>query len=162
MTWWRRQRLPLAALLVAVAAVVGVQVWLSVIPASSRTAETIEVAQTDAEIAGQTLRVSQTRWDAFEAPTGSRTLSVHLESDGGPDAATCGPFVLTEPATDRSWQESTSILDVPYDAGERSCIESSAPYGILTVFLVPDDADGPFFFDVRGPDQVTARFLVEP
>lgn len=162
MTWWRRQRIPLLALAVAALAVVGVQVWFTVSPALTRTAQTTQVVESDAEIAGQTIRMASVRWDEFDAPSGSRTLSVRLGSDGGADAAACGPFVLTEPSSDRSWQESTSILDVPYDDGERSCVAESAPYDILTVFLVPDDADGPFFFDIRGPDKMTARFVIEP
>lgn len=162
MTWWRRQRVPLIALIVAAVAVVGVQFWLAVAPALSRTSQSIEMVETDADIAGQTLRMGSARWDEFEAPSGSRTLSIRLDSGGGADASTCGPFVLTEPSSERSWQEATSVLDVPYDAGERSCVEESAPYRILTVFLVPDDASGPFFFDVPGPDQVTARFVIEP
>lgn len=159
-SWWRRQRVPLAALLVAAAAVVAVHVWLDVLPATSGDPSTIEADDGSAEIAGQTLSLDSARWDEFEAPEGSRTLSIRIDSDGGADATTCGLFTLSEADGDRVWSNARSVLDVPFDAGESYCQEASGPYAMLAVFLLPDDAGGPFVLEVPGDGEV-ARFPVE-
>lgn len=159
-SWWRRQRVPLAALLVAAAAVVAVHLWLDVLPATSGDPSTIDAVDGSAEIAGQTLSLDSARWDEFEAPDGSRTLSIRIASGGGADATTCGLFTLSEADGDRVWSDARSALDVPFDAGESYCQEASGPYAMLAVFLLPDDARGPFVLEVPGDGEV-ARFPVE-
>ncbi|KJQ56121.1 hypothetical protein [Microbacterium sp. SA39] len=159
-SWWRRQRVALIALAVAVAAVIGVHVWFDVLPGSDEP-RVIEAQERSAVIAGQNLTVDSARWSEFEAPSGSRTLSIRVDSDGGPDATTCGLFTLAEAQGDRVWANARSALDVPYEAGESYCLEESGPYAILAVFLLPDDAGGPFLLDIPGDDEI-ARFVVEP
>lgn len=160
-SWWRRQRVALVALLLAAMAVVGVHVWFDVLPASTDGTTVVEAREGAAEIAGQSLALDSARWDEFDAPDGSRTLSIRLESGGGTDATTCGQFTLAEAEGDRVWSNARSVLDVPFDAGESYCQEASGPYGILAVFLLPDDAGGPFALEVPGDGEV-ARFDVEP
>lgn len=159
-SWWRRQRVALTALLVAAAAVVAVHVWLDVLPAATGDPTTIDAGDGAAEIAGQTLVVDSVRWDEFEAPEGSRTLSIRIDSGGGADATICGVFTLAEADGDRVWSNARSVLDVPVEAGESYCQEASGPYVILAVFLLPDDADGPFVLEVPGDGEV-ARFPIE-
>lgn len=159
-SWWRRQRVALTALIVAAAAVVAVHVWLDVLPASTGDPSSVEAEDGSAEIAGQTLSVESARWGEFEAPEGSRTLSIRIESGGGSQATTCGLFTLREAEGDRVWSNARSVLDVPFDAGESYCQEASGPYALLAVFLLPDDADGPFVLEVPGDGEI-ARFPVE-
>lgn len=161
MTWWQRQRLALTALAAAAVAVAGVHVWFDVRPATESSTEIVTAENGRAEIAGQTLTLGSVRWGEFEAPDGSRTVSIRLDSDGGPDAAPCGLFTLAEVAGDRVWSNARGGLDVPYDAGASSCQQESGPYVILAVFLLPDDVDGPFRLEVPGPDRI-ARFAVDP
>lgn len=148
----------------AALAAAGVHVWLDVLPHAERERVTIVGSAESAEIAGQRFELGPVRWEEFDAPEGSRTLSVHLDARPGADAdaAACGAFTLTEADGGRVWLDARDDLDVPYDAGERYCLEESGPYGILAVFLVPDDAVGPFHFDIPGPDDETARFVIEP
>lgn len=162
MSWWRRQRMALAALAVAAVAAVGVHVWLDVLPAMQTQARSVtHVADGESvEIAGQTMSLQSARWDEFEAPEGMRTLSVLLHAGGGDDATWCRAFTLTEVHGGRVWLDARSELDVPYDAGESSCREESFPYDILAVFLTPEDAVGPFYFDVLGDASEVARFTV--
>jgi len=162
MTWWRRQRVAVLALVLAASAAVGVHLWLDALPMANRASKDITTVESSASIAGQTLTVGAVRWDEFDAPSGSRTLSVRVEAAGTTDAASCGVFTLTEEASGRLWENARTDLDVPYDAGERSCLEDSGPYEILAVFLLPDDAEGPFLFDVPDTDGVIARFVVAP
>lgn len=159
-SWWRRQRVALIALALAAATVVGVHLWFDVLP-NSEEPRIVAAQERSAGIAGQTLTLDSARWGEFEAPAGSRTLSIRLQSDGGPDATACGLFTLAEAQGERVWANGRGALDVPYEAGESSCLEESGPYAILAVFLLPDDADGPFLFDIPGDDEI-ARFRVEP
>lgn len=163
MSWWRRQRVALAALVVAAVATVGVHAWLDVLPAMQTQAKTMtQVADGESvEIAGQTMSLQSSRWDEFEAPAGMRTMSVRLDAGGGDDATWCQAFTLTESEGGRVWLDARSELDVPFDAGESSCREEPFSYDILAVFLVPEDAVGPFHFDVPGETSEVARFTIE-
>jgi ferric-dicitrate binding protein FerR (iron transport regulator) len=161
--WWRDRRVALTALAVAVIATVGVHVWLDVIPSVQTRAQTItNVAEGESvEIAGQTISLRSARADEFEAPEGMRTVSVRLNAGGGDDATWCREFTLTEMHGERVWLDARSELDVPYDAGEASCRDESFAYEILAVFLVPEDAAGPFYFDIPGEPGEVTRFTVE-
>jgi hypothetical protein len=160
-TWWRRQRRALIALAVAAIAVVGTYVWLDVVP-SIRPADRVVEAEDAADVSGQTLTVGPAEWGEFESPDGTRTLSIRLRASGGPDAGACGTATLTEAATSRTWVSSRSGVDVPSGQGETSCIAEPSSYRILLVFLLPEDADGPFVLDIEGRDSDVARFVVEP
>lgn len=162
MTWWRRQRVALLALGIAAVAAIGVHLWLDALPMSNRLSKDITTVERTAEVAGQTLTLGAQTWDEFDAPSGSRTLSVHLEASGGTKAESCGVLTLTEQTSGRLWEDARSDLDVPYDSGERSCLVESGPYDILAVFLLPDDAEAPFLLDVPDADGVISRFVVSP
>lgn len=160
-SWWRRQRVALIALLVAAVAVVGVHVWFDVLPASTDDTSVVEARDGSAEIAGQSLALDSARWGEFDAPAGSRTLSIRIASGGGSAATSCGQFTIAEAEGDRVWSNARSVLDVPFEAGESYCHQASGPYAILAVFLLPDDAEGPFVLEIPGDGEV-ARFPVEP
>lgn len=160
MSWLRRQRIALLALAVAIVAVVGAYLWLDVLPGIRPSDRVIE-AESSADVAGQTLSLSGAEWREFEGPEGTRSLSVRMTSSGGPQAGSC-TISISEPSTSRTWLSSRDGLDVPYDEDERSCTIEGSAYRILAVFLLPDDAEGPFVLDVEDGDHLTARFLVEP
>lgn len=163
MTWLHRQRIALTALMFGAVAVAGVHLWLDVRPVSERESLSIVPAAGDAvEISGQELTLESTRFDEFEAPEGTRSVSVRLRSSGGADSTLCGPLSLSESSGARTWLDARDVVDVPYDEGESACLEDSAPYDILAVFLVPDDATGPFVVDVPGERGVVGRFVIEP
>jgi hypothetical protein len=163
MNWWRRQRAALIALAVAAVATVGVHVWLDVLPAmQTQTMTMTHVADGESvEIAGQRMSLQSARYDEFEAPEDMRTISVRLHAGGGDESTWCQAFTLTEAQGGRVWLDARSELDVPYDAGESSCREESFSYDILAVFLVPEDAVGPFYFDVPGDATEVTRFTIE-
>lgn len=164
MSRWQGRLTATLWLLAAAVAAVAVHVWLDVLPAQEGDEETI-VAAADgtAEIAGQTITVERSAWDAVPAPAGSRTLSVGLYATGGAAATGCGPLRLVEAGSGRVWLDARSELDVPFDAGERSCLaEESAPYTILPVFLLPEDAAGPFTLEIPDEADRIGRFPVSP
>jgi hypothetical protein len=163
MTWLRRQRAALIALMSSAIAVACVHLWLDVQPVSERhSVSFVAVEAGSAEIAGQELSFRSARWDEFPAPEGMRTLSIRLRASGGPEAELCGDVTLTEVHGSRTWTDADDLVDVPYDEGESYCIAESAPYDIISVFVVPGDVDGPFFLDIAGRDRAVARFRVEP
>lgn len=162
MSWWTRQRIPLISLAIAAVTAVGVHVWLDVIPEMPDTPKVITAADGAASIAGQELELSSARWDEYSAPDGSRTLSIRFNARAATDAEGCGTFTLSEQRGPRVWQNARSALDVSYDDGESSCQQEPGPYRLLAVFLLPDDAVGPFALDVPGSDGRIARFSIEP
>ncbi len=168
MTWWRTQRVALLALLLAAVATAGVHLWLDAAPIAEEreSREPVYVLPDDdtasVEIGGHELTVTSTRWAEFEAPEGSITLSVRLDARSDADAENCTAFLLSETDGERVWQDAHRDVDIPFDEpGETSCRPESPAYGILAVFLLPEDAAGPFWFDVPAGDQ-TARFRVDP
>lgn len=162
MTWWKRQRVALAALGIAAVAVVGVYAWTDILPASGDADAVVVSADDEIELAGQTLEVVSVRWDEFDAPDGMRTLSIGLRASGGQDAGMCGSTSLSEIDGDREWRDARRLLDVPWEAGESSCGAEVASYRILSVFLLPDDADGPFLLNLSGDIGEHVGVVVEP
>lgn len=160
MSWWRSQRTALIALAIAAGAAAGAYLWLDVLP-SQRTSEIVVAADDRADVAGQTLSLGSTRWDEYPAPDGTRTLSVRLDASGGADSELCTLASLTDRPSGRTWEPSREGLEVPYDDTERSCVASPDSYRILLVFLLPDDAEGPFDLDM-GVSAELARFVVDP
>src|SRR5690606_21524998 len=116
---------------VASIAAAGVHVWLDVLPSSEAERPTIIETERRAEVAGQTISVDSARWDEFDAPDGSRTVSVLLGATGGTEATTCGAFTLAEVDGPRVWLDARADLDVPFEMGERSCLEESLSYDIF-------------------------------
>lgn len=163
MSWLRRQRVALTALMFSAIAVAGVYLWLDIGPVAEAESVTItEAVDGTAEVAGQELTLESARWDEFPAPDGARIVSVRLTASGGPDSTMCGQVTLTEVHGSRTWLDAGDLVDVPYEEGESYCLEESAPYDIISVFAVPDDAAGPFYLDIAGEDDVVTRFLVKP
>lgn len=161
MTRWRRQRTALIALGVAAMACVGVHIWSDVLPTMRDDAATVAAPGQTVEIAGQNLSLGSTTWNEFDAPAGMRSLSVLLRSSGGEDASICGATSLTEPSTGREWLDGRSLLEVPRERGESSCTVESRSYDVFAVFVVPDDAAGPFELDVPGDGDIV-RFSIAP
>jgi len=162
-TWLHTHRLSLTALMFCVVAVAGVHLWLDVMPIADRQKETITVVDDGtAELAGQEVTLEDARWDEYPAPDRARVVSVHMRGSGGPESTSCGRVTLSEVQGSRTWLDADDVIDVPYEAGQSYCTEESEPYDITSVFLVPDDVEGPFFLDIAGDDHTITRFLVEP
>lgn len=164
MTWRQTHGRALAALLVAVVATVGVHVWFDVSQAGGPKQPAYILAEGTTEAAGHELTVVSAQWDEFDAPAGSMTLSLLLDARSDADAAGCGYITLTEMNGDRTWLDARSDVDVPSEADdvdiEATCEEGSPFYRILSVFLLPDDAAGPFWLDVPVGDEIV-RFRIE-
>jgi hypothetical protein len=159
MTWWRRQRAALIALLAAAVALVVVSLWLDVLPSRESAPPTPHVADGPIDLGGNRLELIRAIPDEFPAPDGAHTLSIRLAADSTEDAERCGTFTLREATGDREWLTAGSAVDVRYGDEESSCRKGTGSYRILTVFLLPNDADGPFWLDIAVGDDVV-RFPV--
>lgn len=159
MTWWRRQRVALVALIAAVAALIGVSVWLDVLPAQEAAPPAPRVAGGTVDIGGNRLELVRSIPDEFPAPAGAHTLSIRLSADSAEDAERCGAFTLRERDGERVWLTAGSAVDVRYGDEENSCRKGTDSYRILSVFLLPNDAEGPFWLDIAVGDD-TVRFPV--
>lgn len=165
MTWRRTHGRALAALLMAATATVGVHIWFDVLQAGGPEQPAYVLAEGTTEIGGHELTLISTRPGEFEAPAGSKTLSVWLDARSDDDAAPCRSITLTEMSGSRTWLDAQSDVDTSSDAdardAEATCREGSPFYRILSVFLLPDDATGPFWLDVPVGIDETARFRIE-
>jgi hypothetical protein len=158
---WSGRRASLLALLVAVLAVVSVHVWFDVVPTIESDDAIVVTADEAVDVAGQRFALRSMRADEFGAPDGAHSVSIRLHSTGGAEAIGCRSLLLTAQDDGRVWTPATSELDIPSDAGESRCQAESPPYDLLAVFVVPDDASGPFWFDVTDEDGRVVRFPVE-
>lgn len=161
MSRWKTQGRPLIALVVAAVAVVAIQFWFQVRPTLENSTPPPIIADGPVELGGHRLTLDSVRRGEFDAPEGSTTLSVRLRADSDDDAETCRSFVLSEADGDRVWLDAHRDLDIDSD-DERNCRNDSASYRILTVFLLPDDATGPFWLDVPiGEHRESVRFRID-
>ncbi|WP_460796599.1 hypothetical protein [Microbacterium sp. GXF0217] len=155
------RRAALIALLAAAVAVIGVHVWFDVVPTIDSDDVTVVSAEGTVDVAGQQLALRSVRADEFAAPEDAHTVSIRLHSRGGAEATGCRSLLLAEQNGERVWTLANSELDIPSDAGESRCQAESPPYDLIAVFVVPDDASGPFWFDVTDEDGRIVRFPVE-
>lgn len=160
MSWWRRQRASLIALVAAGALTLGAHVWLDVLPALETSSPVPTVQDGAVEVGGNELELDSVRRDEFEAPDGTSSLSVRLYARSAADAETCGSFTLTEVEGGRVWLTDRGALDAWTEDDETSCREGTDGYRILAVFLLPEDAGGPFWFDADVADEVV-RFRID-
>lgn len=160
MMWWRMRRLALTGLLAATLAAAGMHVWFQTLPALEGSEPSVVISDGSVELGGHLLRVSSTRWGQFDAPEGSTTFSVVLDARSDQESALCGDIALAEANGSRVWLQAHRDLDATSD-DEWSCQEDSRFYGILAVFLLPEDASGPFWLDVPIGSSEVLRFRLD-
>ncbi|MBO9624935.1 MAG: hypothetical protein J7484_01020 [Microbacterium sp.] len=161
MTWWRRRRLAIGGLVLAALAAFGAHFWYDVRPRIGADKPYVTADESGAvEAGGNRLSIWSVTRAEFEAPTGSTTLSVRMHAASTEDSERCGAVTLTEADGGRVWLDARRDVDIRSDE-EHSCQEGSASYDILAVFLLPDDARGPFWLDVPIGRSDQVRLLVE-
>lgn len=179
--WWRRNRLALIALAVlipvATATLVGVAwsryyLYQPTIPMDVDQGETAELA--DATW-GPVRAVDVTDAEELTAPSDARVIAVAVPVDPHGESPSCFSPVLVEQDTGRRWEEMTTELGIPYSAEEpTNCTKPEddengdpgpvVPYEIIVGYIVPADAEGPFWVEVAEINSYPSfiRFSVEP
>src|SRR5690606_12493519 len=100
----------------------------------------------------------------------TRVVAVAIPVVPHGDAVHCTAPTLVEQSTGREWREMRSELGLPYDPAEpTSCVlpeegEPALPYELVVPFIVPDDAEGPFWVDIEPFEAIPefVRFSVDP
>ncbi len=181
-TWWHRNTVALIGLFVLLPVTLGVvnyNDWKEYYLYSPSFAAPVSDDGT-VELAGATwgpIRASDiSDVEGLLNPEGTRVIAVGIPVELHGDAVpSCSSPVLVEQSTGREWFEMRDELGFEYSADEPTfCVsaetdENGDPlpvddYELLVPFIVPEDAEGPFWIEVAPLDAVPlfVRFSVEP
>ncbi|WP_406248834.1 hypothetical protein ACI7YT_02455 [Microbacterium sp. M] len=179
--WWRRNRLALIALAVLVAVTTATLVGVAwsryylyepTVPVNAAEGETAELA--DATW-GPVRAVDITDVDELPAPSDARVIAVAVPVDPHGDSPSCFSPVLVEQDTGRRWGQMNTALGITDTYEEPSSCTTPevdengdpgpiVPYEIFVGYIVPADAEGPFWVEVAEINSYPSfiRFSVEP
>lgn len=158
--WWRRNGLPLLAI-----AALAPLTWFTITAqeradSASGFGEYPVVAEAGSAVDLGGIRVGPATAElttAEAAPAGTHVVRVTLPvRTGGKDLACSAPVLREIDGLQREWKESS--YDLGYDLygdAERIVVcpfETVAEFTMTLLYLVPDDADGPFFVDMSWVD----------
>ncbi|MEW2459359.1 hypothetical protein [Microbacterium sp. K41] len=161
-SWWRRNAVALVALAVlapVTAAAVGWQEWYQYFGFGARAVTAITVDEdASADLAGA-------EWgpvrggeiddvSGLDVPDGTRLIAVAVPVDASTAGIGCETPKLVERATGREWRPVRLEIGLLSDPDEpETCLSAEAgEYELVVPFVVPDDAEGPFWVDVRPYD----------
>lgn len=173
--WWRRNAVELGALIVLTPVTLGAVVWdgwqdnnlfQNTIP--------IDVADGDSlDLVGANwgpVRASElSDTSGFDMPTDSRILAAAIPVDPHGKPPSCHAPTLVQQSTGIRFPESRAALGLPWSSEEPTmCVTGEegtvSPYELIVPFIVPPDAEGPFWVEVASADAVPSviRFWVDP
>ncbi|MFF3027012.1 hypothetical protein [Microbacterium sp. NPDC057944] len=173
-SWWRRNRLGLAAtavLLPATLFAVGWQHWHLIYDFGARPVDPIIVAEDDsAELAGASFGPVRSAviedLSGLDVPDGTRVIAAAVPVEPGPEGVSCRRPTLTQQSSGRQWALQRSEIGVPYNADEPEFCSSDelGDYELIAPFVLPDDVEGPFWLDVWPQDSggTFLRFSIDP
>jgi len=172
--WWRRNRLALIALVIlvpATAAAIGWQEWYQYFGFGARPVSAVEVDEDESiEFAGATwgpIRGGEIAdVTGLDVPRDSRLIAVAVPVQASTEGIGCATPTLVEQSTGRGWDPVRDRIGLEYDSDEPTTCNSSeaGDYELILPFVVPDDADGPFWVDIMPYDAGGSylRFSFEP
>ncbi|WP_188434790.1 hypothetical protein [Microbacterium murale] len=173
-SWWRSNLLALVALVVLIpmtTAAVGWQEWYQYFGFGARAVTGIEVAEKDtADLVGATwgpVRGGEVEdVSGLDVPDDTRLIAVAVPVDARAEGIGCETPKLVEQSTGREWRPvrlEIGLLSSP-DEPETCISDELGEYEMIVPFVVPDDAEGPFWVDVRPYDAGGSflRFSFEP
>ena len=160
--WWRRNRLALVALVLlapATAVAVGWQEWYQYFGFGARAVTAVEVGDGDeAELVGAVwgpVRGGEVDdVSGLDVPDDTRLIAVAVPVDASAEGVSCETPRLVEQSTGREWRPVRLEIGLPWSADEpETCLaDQLSPYELIVPFVVPEDAHGPFWVDVRPYD----------
>ena len=172
--WWRRNALALGALAVLTPVTFGAIAWEGWWGHYSyENAFPIDVAE------DETLELLDTTWgpirsseiedlSGFSVPSDARLVAAALPVDPHGDPPGCLSPTLVQQSTGIRWAEARSELGLLSTSEEpTSCVtgdDETYPYELIVPFVIPGDAEGPFWVEVASADAVPSiiRFWVDP
>lgn len=175
-SWFRRNGvalLVLAVLLPVTAVAIGWREWTATYDAPTRRTQAVTPDGGDTvELAGATWGPVTsgvfTAADGLPVPEGAKVIAVKVPVDVHDVEAGvgCTAPLLVEQSSGREWSEMSVALELEYDPDAPVTCDSTATeaYEMLVPYIVPEDAEGPFWVDVvpyvSAP--VFARFSIDP
>ena len=174
--WWRRNALALGAIAVLVpltAVAIGWREWIAVYDAATQRTHAVDAdddgtATLDGATWGPVKSGVFTADDDLPVPDGAKVIAVKVPVDVADldDPVSCPAPVLVEQSSGRQWSEASTALELGYDPdAPLTCIsDPTGPYELLVPFIVPVDAEGPFWVEVAPYDTAPAfvRFSIDP
>jgi hypothetical protein len=169
-SWWRRNRIPLAAIAVLLPLTVGViamNEW-SEWDLGHATKPIVVPAGETASYGGATIGPATAEFaDDPLAPQGTRVVSTIVLITPGDSPISCATPQLREAGgAGRQWDEASFELERDFDADRNTFCNSEVPirYSLTLDYLVPDDAAGPFVIELESGEELPefVRLVVEP
>lgn len=173
-SWWRRNRLGLvvsAVLLPATVFAVGWENWHLMYDFGARPVDPIIVAEDDsAELVGASFGPVRSAviedLSGLDVPDGAKVIAAAVPVDPGPKGVSCRRPTLTQQSSGRQWALMRSEIGVPYnpDEPEFCSADELGDYELIAPFVIPEDAEGPFWLDVWPQDSggMFLRFSIDP
>ncbi|HWK78535.1 MULTISPECIES: hypothetical protein [unclassified Microbacterium] len=173
-SWWRRNAVALIGVAVLVpmtAAAIGWQEWYQYFGFGARAVTAIAVAEDDTvDFVGATwgpIRGGEIDdLTGLDVPDGTRLLAAAIPVQASTEGIGCETPKLVEQSTGRIWTPTRLEIGLLSDPDEpETCLSAEAgDYELIVPFVVPDDAEGPFWVDVRPYDAGGSflRFSFEP
>lgn len=173
-SWWRSNLVALVALVVlvpATATTVGYQEWYQHFGFGARAVTAVMVPDDESvERLGATwgpLRGGEVQdLSGLDVPDDTRLLAVAVPVDASAEGIACETPKLVEQSTGREWRPVRLEIGLlsSSDEPERCLSAESGEYEMIVPFVVPDDAEGPFWVDVFLYDSggEFLRFSFEP
>ncbi len=168
--WWRRNGIALLVLAVLVpVGGIGISQHERTALAGSGSDAVTAGPSGSVDVAGITVGPATAEFERMDsAPRGTRVVTVHLPVDTHGDDMSCLSPVLRETdGLQRTWRESALELGLDsFDAARPTSCPADAGrwFTLVTSYLVPADATGPFHVDLTWADALPefARLRVEP
>ncbi|MFT4260412.1 hypothetical protein [Microbacterium sp.] len=166
-SWWRRNRLALIVIVVlapVTAAGILWQGWNQYYGFGARPFAPIAVAEGDsAELAGATwgpVHSAEVEPEGFDVPSGARLIGVAVPVAPDGDPVSCVRPRLIEQSTGLEWESAAlEIGHLPSTEEPDICaLDTADPYELIVPFVVPADAEGPFWVYVW-PQEAGGSFL---
>lgn len=169
MSWWRRNRLALAAvalLLPATALSIGWHEWYQYYGYGARPYQPIAVEK------GDTVELAGATWgpvrggviedvSGLDVPDGTKLIAVAVpvEADDEEGVA-CERPRLIQQSTGREWESVRHEIGLEFDVDEPEYCTSldTGSYELIVPFVLPEDVEGPFWVEVW-PSAAGASFL---
>lgn len=174
-SWWRRNALALvvvAVLIPATALVIGGRNWYESYGYGNLPYKPIMVEEKgDAEFVGATFGPVRSGLiedlTGFDVPPDAKVIAAAVPVHTGAEGVSCS-VVLVEQKTGREWRPSRTEIGLMYDPDEPEYCTTAdiGDYELIVPFVVPEDAEGPFWVDVRSPGELSGgsflRFSIDP
>ncbi|MGM7671697.1 hypothetical protein [Microbacterium sp. A93] len=173
--WWRRNAVALGALVVLTPVTFGAITWdgwqdhnlfTNTIPIDVADGDSMELIDTT----WGPVRASEiTDTSGFDMPTDARIIAAAITVDPHGDAPSCSAPTLVQQSTGIRFPESRFQLGLLSSSEEpTSCVTDGenrvASYEMIVPFIVPADAEGPFWVEIASVDAIPSviRFSIDP